>query len=61
MYAGEGYETVVRSYRTLVENAARTADEKTLQAMGVHFTKACELEWMFWTAADEGLEWPSFD
>lgn len=61
MYAGEGFESAVRGYRKLVEEAAQCADDKTLQAMSAHFTKACELEWMFWTAAEDGLEWPSFE
>lgn len=60
MYAGEGFETAVKGYRKLVEDAARTADEETLRAMSEHFTKACELEWMFWTAAEESSDWPTF-
>ena len=61
MYAGEEFETAVKDYRALVEDAARSADETTLRAMSKHFTKACELEWMFWTAAEEGIDWPSFE
>jgi hydroxymethylpyrimidine kinase/phosphomethylpyrimidine kinase len=60
MYAGDGYGETVSKYRKLVEVAAAAADNKTRAAMGAHFKKGCELEWMFWTAAEETQGWPSF-
>ena len=61
MYSGDGYETIVKSYRRLVEDAAEAADDATRAAMTAHFKKGCELEWMFWSAAQEEQGWPSFD
>ena len=60
MYAGDGYEKTVTQYRKLVEDAAAAADEPTRAAMTAHFKKGCELEFMFWTAAQEEQGWPSF-
>jgi thiaminase/transcriptional activator TenA len=58
MYSGDGYVKTVTKFQQLVEDAARAADGATRAAMTAHFKRGCELEWMFWSAAEKLEGWP---
>ncbi len=57
-YAGEDFHAAVRAViATTDEVAARQTDE-TLAAMHLAFTRATQLEWMFWDSAHKERDWP---
>mmetsp|Transcript_1140 Transcript_1140/g.2675 ORF Transcript_1140/g.2675 Transcript_1140/m.2675 type:complete len:234 (-) Transcript_1140:297-998(-) len=60
MYGGEEFGKAVMAYRAMVEKAAEASDQATRERMSKHFVKCCELEWMFWAAAVDMQEWPTY-
>jgi thiaminase/transcriptional activator TenA len=58
MYGGDEFETAVKSYITLVDEACKTADETVLKEMQEYFLMSCKLEHMFWDQASTMMKWP---
>lgn len=50
-YAGEGFEQAVDAVIAVVDEVAKRASERTLGQMHRAFTRAAQLEWMFWDSA----------
>ncbi|HSI40477.1 MAG TPA: thiaminase II [Xanthobacteraceae bacterium] len=57
-YAGEEFHEAVRAVIATVDRAAAKAAPHTLEAMHGAFTRACQLEWMFWDSAWRLADWP---
>lgn len=57
-YAGEAFEAAVAEVIATTDRAARSAAPATLQAMHGAFTRAMQLEWMFWDSAWRQNHWP---
>jgi thiaminase len=51
----------VCAYKDIVEAAAAKADAECRASMMQHFTRCCQLEWMFWDAALQLQSWPKFE
>jgi thiaminase/transcriptional activator TenA len=56
-YAGEEFETAVRAVIATTDAVAARASEDTLAAMHAAFTRATQLEWMFWDSAYRLANW----
>jgi len=55
MYGGDPFGECAKAYRAIVERAAAGADDATRERMTFNFRRACDLTYMFWTAAlDDG-------
>ncbi len=57
-YAGEEFHEAVRRMREATDEAAATASPRTIEAMHAAYTKATQLEWMFWNGAHTEAAWP---
>ena len=57
-YAGEEFETAVRAVIATTDAVAARASGDTLTAMHAAFTRATQLEWMFWDSAYRLAKWP---
>ncbi len=57
-YAGEEFEKAVDSIISVVDDVARDASPRVLKAMHHAFTRATQLEWMFWDSAYLEKAWP---
>lgn len=57
-YAGEDFENAVKSVIATTDNVAARASEQTRAAMNAAFTRATQLEWMFWDSAYRLDDWP---
>lgn len=60
MYGGEEFEREVKEFIAIVDDVAKEADSETLKRMEEHFIMSCNLEHMFWDAADNLMQWPDF-
>jgi thiaminase (transcriptional activator TenA) len=57
-YAGDEFEDAVNSMISTTDAIAADQSERTLIAMRAAFTRAAQLEWMFWQSAYASEEWP---
>jgi thiaminase/transcriptional activator TenA len=57
-YAGEEFEAAVLAVIATTDQAATRACQDTLAAMHAAFTRATQLEWMFWDSAYRLADWP---
>ena len=57
-YAGEEFGAAVRAVITTTDEVAARASEETLKSMHTAFTRATQLEWMFWDSAYRLAKWP---
>jgi thiaminase/transcriptional activator TenA len=57
-YAGEEFGAAVRAVITTTDEVAARASEETLRSMHTAFTRATQLEWMFWDSAYRLAKWP---
>jgi thiaminase/transcriptional activator TenA len=57
-YAGEEFEEAVDAVIAVVDDVAQQATPRTLAAMHHAFTRAAQLEWMFWDSAYREGAWP---
>ena len=57
-YAGDEFENAVRAVITTTDEMANRASDDTLAAMHAAFTRATQLEWMFWDSAYRLANWP---
>jgi len=57
-YAGEEFENAVRAVIATTDDLAARASHDTLAAMHAAFTRATQLEWMFWDSAYRLANWP---
>ena len=57
-YAGEEFAAAVRAVIATTDEVAARASEKTVQSMHAAFTRATQLEWMFWDSAYRLAKWP---
>ena len=57
-YAGEDFSLAVDAMIAATDALAATAAPATLEAMQAAFTRAMQLEWMFWDSADRLAGWP---
>jgi thiaminase/transcriptional activator TenA len=57
-YASDEYDALVRHYRDLLDDYARTAPENEKKAMQEQFTTCSRLEYMFWEMAWYQRGWP---
>ncbi len=57
-YAGEEFERAVDAVIAVADDIARGASSRTSDAMHGAFTRATQLEWMFWDSAYRLGEWP---
>lgn len=58
-YAGEDFEAAVAAVIKTTDRTARSAAAATLDAMHCAFTRAMQLEWMFWDSAWRLERWPA--
>jgi len=56
-YAGEEFAAAVRAVIATTDEVAARASEKTIQSMHAAFTRATQLEWMFWDSAYRLAKW----
>jgi thiaminase/transcriptional activator TenA len=57
-YAGEEFATAVQAVIATTDAVASVASERTRQSMHAAFTRATQLEWMFWDSAYRLAKWP---
>jgi thiaminase/transcriptional activator TenA len=57
-YAGEDFHAAVRGVIATTDRLAAKASPETQSAMHVAFTRATQLEWMFWDSAWNLGDWP---
>jgi len=57
-YAGEDFHEAVRAVIATTDRAAEKAAPETVKAMHGAFTRATQLEWMFWDSAWNLGRWP---
>jgi thiaminase/transcriptional activator TenA len=57
-YAGAGFAQAVQRVIAVVDEVATQASARTIAAMHKAFTRATQLEWMFWESAYEQKTWP---
>lgn len=57
-YAGEDFHAAVRGVIETVDKVAAGVDAATLAAMHHAFTRATQLEWIFWDSAWRLEQWP---
>lgn len=58
-YAGEEFHEAVRGVIATTDKAAARAGGAEVAAMHVAFTRAMQLEWMFWDSAHRLVDWPA--
>jgi len=58
LYSSDDFEAEVQDMITATDSAASNASEATLGAMHAAFTRATQLEWMFWDSAYRLEDWP---
>ena len=58
-YAGEAFHDSVRAAIATTDRVAARAGEDEVSAMHGAFTRAMQLEWMFWDSAYRLAEWPA--
>ncbi len=56
-YAGADFEKAVDDVIAVVDAAAKGASPRTIKAMHHAFTRATQLEWMFWDGAYQLQQW----
>ncbi len=57
-YAGEEFEQAVDAVIAAVDDVACDVSERNRRAMHRAFTRATQLEWMFWNSAWQQAAWP---
>lgn len=57
-YAGEEFDRAVDAVIAVTDDVARGASPRTIAAMHAAFTRAVQLEWMFWDSAWRLADWP---
>ena len=57
-YAGEEFAAAVGAVIATTDEVAARASEETLRSMHAAFTRATQLEWMFWDGAYRLAKWP---
>jgi len=57
-YSGDEFTAAVRAVIATIDRVARSVDDDTLHAMHHAYTRAAQLEWMFWDAAYRLEGWP---
>ncbi len=57
-YAGEDFHAAVRGVIDTVDRVALTASPSTIAEMHKAFTRATQLEWIFWDSAYRLEQWP---
>lgn len=57
-YASDDYDKLIKHYRTIVDEYARTAPENELHSMQETFDFSSRLEYMFWEMAWNKKDWP---
>jgi thiaminase/transcriptional activator TenA len=57
-YAGEEFATAVQAVIKTTDAVASGASERMRQSMHAAFTRATQLEWMFWDSAYRLAKWP---
>jgi thiaminase/transcriptional activator TenA len=57
-YAGEEFATAVQAVIETTDAVASGASERMRQSMHTAFTRATQLEWMFWDSAYRLAKWP---
>jgi thiaminase (transcriptional activator TenA) len=57
-YAGEDFHAAVQAVIAATDEAAETASPSARSAMHAAFTRAAQLEWMFWDSAYRQETWP---
>ena len=57
-YAGAEFAQAVRQVVAVVDEVAAQASARTIAAMHQAFTRATQLEWMFWDSAYAQTTWP---
>jgi thiaminase/transcriptional activator TenA len=57
-YAGEEFATAVQAVVATTDAVATGASERMRQSMHAAFTRATQLEWMFWDSAYRLARWP---
>ena len=57
-YAGDEFENAVRAVIATTDDVAARASDDMLAAMHNAFTRATQLEWMFWDSAYRLAAWP---
>lgn len=57
-YAGEEFASAVRDVIATTDQAAAGASESVRRAMDTAFTRATQLEWIFWDSAYRLAKWP---
>ena len=57
-YAGEEFHAAVRAVVATVDRVAANASDATRRDMHHAYTRAAQLEWMFWDAAYRLEQWP---
>lgn len=57
-YAGEEFHAAVRAVVATVDRVATTASDATRRDMHQAYTRAAQLEWMFWDSAYRLEQWP---
>lgn len=57
-YAGDEFHEAVRAVIATVDRVAAVASDETRKAMHDAYTRAAQLEWMFWDSAYRLEQWP---
>lgn len=57
-YAGIEFDQAVDAVIHVADNVARDTSQRSLTAMHQAFTRASQLEWMFWDSAYRLADWP---
>lgn len=57
-YAGDEFEKAVRAVIATTDEVASRASDDAIAAMHDAFTRATQLEWMFWDSAYRLADWP---
>ena len=57
-YAGEEFDEAVEAVISVANDVAATASPRMVEAMHHAFTRASQLEWMFWQSAYNESIWP---
>lgn len=57
-YAGEEFAAAVQAVIATTDEVTARASEETLRSMHAAFTRATQLEWMFWDSAYRLAKWP---
>ena len=60
-YSGEEFHTAVNNVIQTIDRVAARCDADTLEKMHQAYTKAAELEWLFWDSAYHQRQWLGLD